>query len=93
MAGQTAGPCSRALLIEDPGYSASAVLRATVDELGKRGVTFVACGVQAPVLAELKRDGLLEIIGEEHMFDAAAGMLRVPSTIAGHRRIGHRRLT
>jgi SulP family sulfate permease len=68
--------CLAAGNIEDLDYSGSAVLRATVDELGKRGVTFVACAVQEPVLAELKRDGLLEIIREEHVFDAAADMLR-----------------
>ena len=68
--------CLAAGNIEDLDYSGSAVLRATVDELGRRGVTFVACSVQEPVLAELKRDGLLEIIGENHVFDASADMLR-----------------
>ena len=68
--------CLAAGNIEDLDFSGSAVLRATVDELGKRGVTFVACAVQEPVLAELKRDGLLEIIGEEHLFHAPADVLR-----------------
>jgi MFS superfamily sulfate permease-like transporter len=68
--------CLAAGNIEDLDYSGSAVLRATVDELGRRGVTFVACAVQEPVLAELKRDGLLEIIGEEHLFHAPADVLR-----------------
>jgi len=73
--------CLAAGNIEDLDFSGSAVLRATVEELGKRGVTFVACAVQEPVLAELKRDGLLEIIGEEHLFHAPADVLRAYRTL------------
>jgi SulP family sulfate permease len=77
---KTKGPvrwfCLAAGNIEDLDYSGSAVLKATVDELGRRGITFVACAVQEPVLAELKRDGLLETIGEQHVFDAPDDMLR-----------------
>jgi high affinity sulfate transporter 1 len=68
--------CLAASSIEDLDYSGSAVLRATVEALGRQGVTFVASDVQDPVLAQLKRDGLFEIIGEEHVFGGLGETLR-----------------
>jgi MFS superfamily sulfate permease-like transporter len=44
--------------------------------LRKQGVTFALCDVQEPVMKELRRDGLLEIIGEEHVLDTPADVLR-----------------
>ena len=61
--------CLAAGNIEDLDFSGSAVLRATIAELGKHGIAFVLCDVQEPVRAELKRDGLLELIGEGLVFD------------------------
>jgi len=68
--------CLAAGNIEDLDFSGSAVLRATLEELGRRGITFVASDIQEPVLAELKRDGLLEIIGEDHVFEGVGDALR-----------------
>ena len=75
-----AGPvrwfCLAAGNIEDLDFSGSAVLKATLEGLGRRGITFVATDVQEPVLAELKRDGLLEVIGEDHVFEGLGDALR-----------------
>jgi len=77
---KSAGPvrwfCLAAGNIEDLDFSGSAVLKATLEDLGRRGITFVATDVQEPVLAELKRDGLLEVIGEDHVFEGAGDVLR-----------------
>jgi SulP family sulfate permease len=54
--------------LEDLDFSGSAVLRAVITKLTEEGVTFVVCDVPDPVLAELDRDGLLELIGERHLF-------------------------
>ena len=62
--------------MEDLDFSGSAVLKATIEALRKQSVTFALSDVQEPVMAELRRDGLLEIIGEEHVFDTPADVLR-----------------
>jgi MFS superfamily sulfate permease-like transporter len=80
LAGKAASPvrwfCLDAGNIEDLGFSGSAVLKATIEALRKQGVTFALCDVQEPVMKELRRDGLLEIIGEEHVLATPADVLR-----------------
>ena len=61
--------------MNDLDFSGSAVLRAVVTELAGHGITFVLCDVQSPVLAELRRDGLIELLGEAHLFDAPQDVL------------------
>lgn len=41
------------------------------EELTEEGVTVMLSSVQPKVLEELKRGGLIELIGEEHVFDSA----------------------
>ena len=60
--------CLVAETMDDLDYTGSAVLRRVLDGLRKQGITFVACDVPKPVLEELERDGLLDEIGEEHIF-------------------------
>jgi hypothetical protein len=38
-------------------------------------VAFVICDVQGPVMDELRRDGLIDLIGEEHLFDDPSAVL------------------
>ncbi len=52
------------------------MLKAVIAALDERGVTFVACDVHAPVLVELKRDGLLDTIGPENLFASAGEALK-----------------
>lgn len=40
-------------------------------ELAEDGVTVMLSSVQPKVLEELKRGGLIDLIGEEHVFDSA----------------------
>ena len=54
--------------MEDIDYSGSLTLRTVQDELSRRGVTLVLCGVPDQVRAELDRDGLTELIGAGHVF-------------------------
>jgi SulP family sulfate permease len=68
--------CLDAGNIEDLDFSGSAVLKAVVEGLGKQDVTFVLCDVQEPVQAELKRDGLLELIGDAMVFADVNDVLR-----------------
>ncbi len=68
--------CLDAGNIEDLDFSGSAVLKATVEGLGKQGVTFVLCDVQDPVRAELERDGLVELVGASRIFEDANDVLR-----------------
>jgi sulfate permease, SulP family len=79
--------CLAASNVSDLDFSGSAVLRAVITELAGHGITFVVCDVQSLVLAELKRDGLFELLGEEHVFDAAPDVLAAyeqepPSAVA-----------
>jgi MFS superfamily sulfate permease-like transporter len=54
--------------VGDLDYSASETLRAVHGELAERGVTLVLAGVTPEVRAELERDGLVELLGAEHVF-------------------------
>jgi sulfate permease, SulP family len=60
--------CLTAETMGDLDFTGSAVLRRGLEQLKQAGVTFVLCDIQDPVRAEMKKDGLLEIIGEEHVF-------------------------
>ncbi len=44
--------------------------------LKKQGITFVVCDLQEPVRRELERDGLLDQIGEEHVFGDTDDVIR-----------------
>ena len=61
--------------MEDVDFSGSAVLKAVAEELRKQDVTLVMSYVAEPVMAELQRDGLLDLIGKEHVFTGAQDML------------------
>ena len=67
--------CFDAANVEDVDFSGSAVLKAVVEELRKQDVTLVMSYVAEPVMAELQRDGLLDLIGKEHVFTGAQDML------------------
>jgi high affinity sulfate transporter 1 len=54
--------------IGDLDYSGSLVLRTLIDDLAQYGVTFVLCDVADPVMNELRRDGLLDVIGADKVF-------------------------
>jgi SulP family sulfate permease len=68
--------CLDAGNIADLDFSGSAVLKATIEHLRKQGITFVLCDVQEPVQAELKRDGLLELVGDGLVFEGVRDVLR-----------------
>jgi len=55
--------------IGDIDYTGSATLGAVQAELRARGTTLVLCGLIEPVRAELAVDGLIDVIGPEHVFD------------------------
>lgn len=55
--------------IGDIDYSASETIRTVHDELADRGVTLVLCNLIPEVRAELDRDGIIELLGEDHVFD------------------------
>ena len=64
--------------IGDIDYSGSAELAEVRKELQDRGVTLELCDLQDRVRVELRRDGLLDAIGPEHIFET------VDDAVAGH---------
>lgn len=60
--------CIVASAAGDLDYSAAETLRELHGELADRGVTLALCGVHSAVRAELERDGLIDVIGKEHVF-------------------------
>ena len=60
--------CLMAGNIEDIDYTGSAMLGGLVRELAGEGVTLVMSHVPPPAVKELERDGLVEVIGGEHLF-------------------------
>ena len=68
--------CLAAETMDDLDYTGSAILRRGLDQLQQAGITFVLCDVQEPVLAEMKKDGLVDLIGEQHFFGDTDDVLR-----------------
>ena len=68
--------CLVAETMDDLDYTGSALLRRALQTIRSEGITFVACDVPAPVIAELERDGLLEEIGREHIFGDTDDVVR-----------------
>lgn len=60
--------CLHASSIDDVDFSGSFVLRTVVKELADHGVTFVMTEVPEPVMKELERDGLVDLVGTDHIF-------------------------
>jgi MFS superfamily sulfate permease-like transporter len=61
--------CVSASSIQDIDFSASEALRQLHKELKKRGVALVLSSVEAPVMRQLERDKLVDLIGKEHIFE------------------------
>ncbi len=68
--------CLAAETMNDLDYTGSAILRHGLDQLQQAGITFVLCDVQEPVLAEMKKDGLVDLIGEQHFFGDTDDVLK-----------------
>jgi high affinity sulfate transporter 1 len=60
--------CLSADAIGDVDYTGSATLREVHDQLADRGVTLVLSGLMSRVSRQLGRDGILELVGEDHVF-------------------------
>ena len=61
--------CVLAIAVDDVDLTASEVLGRLHGDLAARGVTLVLCGLEPHVRHELERDGLIERIGPQHVFD------------------------
>ena len=61
--------CLEAAVIGDVDYSGSDAIRSVLDEMDRRGITFVMAGVNADLRDMLDRYGLVARIGPEHFFD------------------------
>ena len=61
--------CISAVNISDVDYTASETLKAVFRELEKYGVILVLSDLSDLVKVELERDGILEIIGRDHIFE------------------------
>ncbi|MDD1670882.1 MAG: SulP family inorganic anion transporter [Methanomicrobiales archaeon] len=69
--------CISAANIGDVDYSGAETLKRVHEELAKRGIVLVMSDVKEPVLAKLKRDGIVETIGREYIFESAYDVIRI----------------
>ena len=60
--------CLSASSIQDIDFSGSEALKQLHGELEKRGVVLVLSSVEDPVMRQLERDKLVDLIGKEHFF-------------------------
>jgi MFS superfamily sulfate permease-like transporter len=67
--------CLVADAVRDVDFSGSLALRATYDALVRRKVDLVLCQVSDPVRAELERDGLIDAIGTDRLFETIADVV------------------
>ncbi|HTY53089.1 MAG TPA: SulP family inorganic anion transporter [Methanomicrobiales archaeon] len=69
--------CISASNIGDVDYSGSETLKQVHEELAKKGIVLVMSDVEEPVLAKLERDGIVELIGREYIFESAYDVIRI----------------
>jgi SulP family sulfate permease len=69
--------CISAANIGDIDYSGAETLKRVHEELAKRGIVLVMSDVKEPVMAKLERDGLVEMIGREYIFESAYDVIRI----------------
>jgi MFS superfamily sulfate permease-like transporter len=69
--------CISAVNIGDVDYSGAETLKQVHGELARRGIVLVLSDVKEPVLARLGRDGILDMIGREYIFDSAYDVIRI----------------
>ncbi|MDD1661422.1 MAG: SulP family inorganic anion transporter [Methanomicrobiales archaeon] len=69
--------CISAANIGDIDYSGAETFKRVHEELAKRGIVLVMSDVKEPVLAKLERDGIVEMIGREYIFESAYDVLRI----------------
>ena len=61
--------CLSASSIQDIDFSGSEALKQLHGELKKRGVVLVLSSAEDPVMHQLERDNLIDLIGKEHVFE------------------------
>jgi sulfate permease, SulP family len=62
--------CLSASMIGDIDYSGSESLKQLYGQLKKRGVVLVLSDINEQVMRQLERDGILDLIGKDHIFDS-----------------------
>ena len=55
--------------IGDIDYTSIETMKVIYNQLKMRKITLVMCDVVSPVMDELIKDGLIDIIGKEHVFE------------------------
>lgn len=61
--------CLSAVSIQDIDFSGSEALRQLHGELRKRGIVLVLSSVEEPVMRQLERDHLIDLIGKDQVFE------------------------
>jgi SulP family sulfate permease len=74
--------CLSADAIGDVDYSGSATLREAHDQLADRSVTLALSGLLPRVRRQLKRDGVLELVGEAYVFPHFGDAIRAYERLA-----------
>ena len=69
--------------VNDVDFTATLWLERTVRELSSRGIRVVLCDVSDPVRGELRRDGLLDLIGREYVYGDTDDVIRAYKAATG----------
>ncbi|MDK2975323.1 MAG: hypothetical protein PWP08_1694 [Methanofollis sp.] len=67
--------CLSAANIGDIDYTSAEALKSVILELKRTGVTFVMSELGDPVRAELDRDGITAMVGDDHIFEAVQDVI------------------
>jgi MFS superfamily sulfate permease-like transporter len=67
--------CLSASSIQDIDFSGSEALKQLHREFKKRGVVLVMSSVEDPVMRQLERDKLIDMIGKEHIFEFTSDVI------------------
>jgi sulfate permease, SulP family len=76
--------CLSAVSIQDIDFSGSEALKQLHGELKKRGVVLVLSSVEDPVMHQLERDKLVDLIGKEHIFEFTKDVMVAYQKVSGN---------
>jgi MFS superfamily sulfate permease-like transporter len=67
--------CISASNIGDVDFTSAETLKNVYTYLKKRGITLVLSDVVLPVMNELERDGIIKMIGKDHIFESVQDVI------------------
>ena len=73
--------CISATNMSDIDFTSIETMKVIYNQLKMRKITLVMCDVVSPVMDEVRKDGLIDLIGKEHIFETVYDVMEAYKNI------------